>query len=218
MNDWKKVNWKLVCDKFADKLFSFLKENNYDKFYIYSVLPNYNFDFFREFCKKYEIPYCCAHSDSEFKFSDFISSDTYFYPEKNEAIISVANRSEIFLKLIPREQYLLSHAHVLSWAFQSEIKEMAKIIGFWDDAFAVSSEPVYPDKLTSIQLEWSEKQDLLYSIVRDETDPSKNYRWNGYTANERNVIARVHAIFHKNKNKYRSCIELHEPMLQIKSL
>jgi len=206
-----KYDWQKICDGFAKELKQFLEKNDYGKFSLYECGFRDNFEdsnakFLIAFCKHYNIPintgilnktdlkyYDCEFSDHNY---DFIMKESEY------ATICPIVRSEQFINCFLKTEYLLSTIHPLTWAFESDIKQMSKVIKF--DYVPL----VYAGDFTGIQLEWVEMQDLDYKIIRDPIDPSKNSRWLGYTADQRELVAKVYSLHLRNKNNFQSCVQV----------
>ena len=209
-----KYDWQKICDRFAKELKQFLEENGYEKFALASntQAPNPNVDFLFCFLQKYNIPLNSEELDSEDLKNGTCGYNSYsWYNRSNNfcdlqfATICPAIRNEISpIKFYWRTEYLLSTIHPLTWVFESDIKEMSKIIDF----DYIPNNDNYPENLTGEQLEWAEIQDINYKIITGETDPSKNPRWLGYTTDQRELIAKVYSLYLKNKNNFQNCVQI----------
>lgn len=209
-----KYDWQKISDGFAKELINFLKKNDYEKFALSpnSEAPNPNVDFLIYFLQKYNIPLESEQLGLTNRLEDLSCgydsyswyNTSYYFNNLNFATICPAIRNEVSLiKDYWRIEYCLSTIRPLIWAFESDIKEMSKVIGF-----DYKPDIFYPENLTADQLEWVELQDIDYRIIRGETDPAKNPRWLGYTADERRIVAKVYFLYLRNKNNFRSMEEI----------
>jgi hypothetical protein len=80
---------------------------------------------------------------------------------------------------------------------------MSKVIKFDYVPF-----PFYAGNFTGDQLEWIEMQDINYKVITGETDPSKNPRWLGYTADQRELVAKAYSLYLENKNNFQSGVQI----------
>lgn len=209
-----KYDWQKICDGFAKELKQFLEKNGYEKFALSpnGEAPNPNVDFLICFLQKYNIPLDSEELNSEDLKDGVCGYDSYSWYNRRScfsfhlefATICPAIRNEISLiQSYWRIEYRLSTIRPLIWAFESDIKEMSKVI-----EFDYIPDNIYPEGLTADQLEWVEMQDIDYKIIRGETDPSKNPRWLGYTADQRELVAKVYSLHLANKNNFQGMEEI----------
>lgn len=56
--------------------------------------------------------------------------------------------------------------------------------------------------ITYDEIEWADRQNMYTNIVSDDTDPIKNQAWKAYSARQREVIAKMHALEKISRHKY----------------
>jgi len=154
---------------------------------------------------------------------------SYISKTTNGIVVGTDNRNEYNL-IRYYDKYACVDINPIADLFKSEIYELfAYITGIkvgWIDSTSCRSAAFGPDaamdiydaeistdywgpsnysndvNLTYDEIEWADRQNIRTSIVENDKDPVRDLAWQAYSARQRKVIAKIHALEKNSRHKY----------------